>query len=245
MPRLLSQLLKKFPLSKPLKHERFDIGKIRKRKVSLHKPLPPRPSFDPANYERSILFSPDNPIVSSWDHTYHKSLPPYPRNIRRVRRQRYAQPVSDQGRVMTPEERTWWSDPYCEYRIQAIHGDKKGLNQLSCSAYAIFAFTPGCNLVYTLTFWLAPILHNRLSKLPTIPTDFLLRLGRVEMPSNRLSSPKVALVPEGLEHSRFRPRNPGKGFYVLCWRDAVREFVQSGVFSSLILRNERVFIVGV
>ncbi|KAF5369749.1 hypothetical protein D9758_001197 [Tetrapyrgos nigripes] len=67
-----------------------------------------------------------------------------------------------------------------------------------------------------------------------LPSDFLIRLGAFKIPSsiprfltpNR--PPEAVLVPDGLEHSRFRVRETGKAGYVLCWKNAIPLLRQKG-----------------
>jgi hypothetical protein len=103
MPRLLPELLKPHNSKNPV----FSVRELRKRKpLNVPSELPPPP---PRVYEKSILLHPDNPITNAWKYKYHKEPRPTPRAMRNVKRN--SKPPS---REMTDEERSWWSNPYCE-----------------------------------------------------------------------------------------------------------------------------------
>jgi len=77
-------------------------------------------------------------------------------------------------------------------------------------------------------------LRDRLT-LSTYP-DFLVRLSVKRLPSPRTgrSRPTYALVPDGLQHPKFKGLDSRKGHYVVCRRAAMQEsFDQRGTtFSS-------------
>ncbi|EDR12502.1 uncharacterized protein LACBIDRAFT_311975 [Laccaria bicolor S238N-H82] len=110
MPRILPRLIDK--ISQQAQHQKnFPFYGPPRRPKSLHRPLPPRPSFNPAHHPRSILLDtgPDNPITSSQSYLYHKTLPPrvfIPQNANT------RQGETDSPRTMTAEERRWWANPY-------------------------------------------------------------------------------------------------------------------------------------
>lgn len=62
------------------------------------------------------------------------------------------------------------------------------------------------------------------------PTDFLLRLAPMGLPSSRASQNKQEsiLIPDGIQHPSFRPRRSGGGLYVLCRRAALDELLSRG-----------------
>ncbi|KIJ37462.1 hypothetical protein M422DRAFT_211574, partial [Sphaerobolus stellatus SS14] len=66
-----------------------------------------------------------------------------------------------------------------------------------------------------------------------VPKDFLIRIAALGVSGPRLSRPMTALLPDGLEHPRFRRSSSGMGFYVLCWRDAVEELVKQGRYKRI------------
>ena len=105
MPRILPRL--NALIEKQASHPKFFPFPKRKRRRSLYRPLPPIPSFHPADYPTSILLAPENPITNSWNYERHKTLPPA-----------ITPPSSwdsshiDNPRGMTSEELQWWSNPY-------------------------------------------------------------------------------------------------------------------------------------
>ncbi|KAF8974364.1 hypothetical protein BDZ97DRAFT_1773212, partial [Flammula alnicola] len=83
---------------------------LKRRKLkskSFYKPVPPAPSFHPADYPRSILLAPRNPIVDSEHYARHKKLPPT------LCRPTLLNPDQiDPPRQMTDREFGWWANPY-------------------------------------------------------------------------------------------------------------------------------------
>ncbi|KAJ4481961.1 hypothetical protein J3R30DRAFT_3455485 [Lentinula aciculospora] len=73
-----------------------------------------------------------------------------------------------------------------------------------------------------------------------LPSAFLIRLGVFRAPSSKPlnlfspnSPPEAVLLPDGLEHPKFRGRRSGKGGYVLCWKDAVEHLRISGSYKRI------------
>lgn len=113
MPRILPRLIDKI-LQQAHHQKNFPYYKPARRPKSLHRPLPPRPSFHPAHHQQSILLDTgsDNPITSSRSYLYHKTLPPrvfIPQNANT------RQGETDSPRSMTAEELRWWTNPYRAY----------------------------------------------------------------------------------------------------------------------------------
>ncbi|KAJ3992329.1 hypothetical protein F5050DRAFT_1579764 [Lentinula boryana] len=73
-----------------------------------------------------------------------------------------------------------------------------------------------------------------------LPSAFLVRLGVFRAPSSNPSRffspnspPEAVLLPDGLEHPKFRGRRSGKGGYVLCWKDALEHLRVSGSYKRI------------
>ncbi|KAJ3733330.1 hypothetical protein DFJ43DRAFT_226642 [Lentinula guzmanii] len=73
-----------------------------------------------------------------------------------------------------------------------------------------------------------------------LPSAFLVRLGVFRAPSSNPSRffspnspPEAVLLPDGLEHPKFRGRRSGKGGYVLCWKDALEHSRVSGSYKRI------------
>lgn len=63
------------------------------------------------------------------------------------------------------------------------------------------------------------------------PKDFLIRLTPRLLPASRATASKSnvsVLLPDGLEHSKFRNVGSRKGFYVVCRKDVVPELLSKG-----------------
>lgn len=76
----------------------------------------------------------------------------------------------------------------------------------------------------------------------TMPTDlttldFMVRLSVKRLPSPRTGSkrPSYTLVPDGLQHPKFKGLDSRKGHYVVCRRAAMQEFGRRG--TALILHS--------
>jgi hypothetical protein len=106
MPRIIPRL--KEQIKKQANHPKFYPLPKPKRRQSLYRPLPPNPSFHPADYPTSILLAPDNPVTNSWNYKRHKTLPPA--TVPPAPSLDSSQ--TDNPRVMTSEEFQWWSNPY-------------------------------------------------------------------------------------------------------------------------------------
>jgi len=126
MPRILPRLLDKIARQGQVKKEKvdaFDVRAFRYPRKSIHKPVPPRPSFHPSDHPQSILLAPANPVTNSQDYVQHKSFPPRLRVSKRVR----VRPNEyDRPREMSDEERSWWASPYRMYvrvllRVRPYH----------------------------------------------------------------------------------------------------------------------------
>lgn len=112
MPRLVPRLLRIISREESLeKTYPFDIRIFRCRPKSLVNPNPPKPSFHPAKYPRSILLTsaPLNPITRSRFYFRHKSLPP---RIYLPKRPIARANEHDRPRQMSEDERRWWANPY-------------------------------------------------------------------------------------------------------------------------------------
>ncbi|KAJ3904460.1 hypothetical protein F5879DRAFT_955017 [Lentinula edodes] len=207
MPRILPRLLKKLKNShNPETFDRFSLDEHRFRGKSLWKPLPqnPFPSFKPSDHGQSILLTPGNPITSSRDYIRRKSLPP---------------------RVYIPEnaqkrKRKNAYEVYDEPRRMT-----GGERDWWASPYLRMLSTP---------------LRRCLQTQQLLPSAFLIRLGVFQAPSSqplRLFSPtspsQALLLPDGLEHSKFKGRRSGKAGYVLCWKDAVEHLRVSGAYKRI------------
>ncbi|KIK65415.1 hypothetical protein GYMLUDRAFT_219430 [Collybiopsis luxurians FD-317 M1] len=70
-----------------------------------------------------------------------------------------------------------------------------------------------------------------------LPSAFLIRLGIFQAPSDKElgpfslnATPPAVLMPDGLEHPKFRGRKSGKAGYFLCWKDLIEPMNESGTF---------------
>ncbi|KAJ3877199.1 hypothetical protein F5051DRAFT_12264 [Lentinula edodes] len=207
MPRILPRLLKKLKNShNPETFDRFSLDEHRFRGKSLWKPLSqnPFPSFKPSDHGQSILLTPGNPITSSRDYIRRKSLPP---------------------RVYIPEnaQKRKKKNAYEVYDKPRRMTD--GERDWWASPYLRMLSTP---------------LRRCLQTQQLLPSAFLIRLGVFQAPSSQplrlfspTSPPEALLLPDGLEHSRFKGRRSGKAGYVLCWKDAVEHLRVSGAYKRI------------
>ena len=206
---------------------------------SLRKQLPPVPVF--FGRSRSILLDDVNPIMHSMAYRRHKSLPP---QVRLPDSQKETRTVSRDGTVeddvrreMTVEEREWWANPYrmfplflsvpseCPAHIQRPSSNALNANTEMCPVLAI---SPKWHVTYTYSM---PV-RDRLT-LSMYP-DFLVRLSvkRLPSPRTRPSRPAHTLLPDGLQHPKYKGLDSGQGHYVVCRRAAMQEFYTRGTASS-------------
>ena len=233
IPRLLRRLKARSLASEKIRPLRPP-GKGAK---SLRKQLPPVPVF--FGRSRSILLDDVNPIMHPKAYRRHKGLPP---QVRLPDSQKETRTVSRDGTVevdvrreMTAEEREWWANPYrmfplflsvpseCPTHIQLVR-------MLS---------TPIRRCVQSLRY-----LPSGMSPIPlyacmrptdlSMYSDFLIRLSVKRLPSPRTcpSRPTYTLLPDGLQHPKFKGLDDRKGYYVVCRRAAMQEFDNRGTTSS-------------
>jgi hypothetical protein len=150
MPRVLPRLLQAVARQNDESWSPFVLN--RSCPKSLHKPVPPRPSFHPSRHPQSILLSPaeTNPITSSRLYNRHKTLPPLPRLSRRVRQ---APGQYDAPRSMSSEELKWWSNPYRTYSSLLAETHPTCSSQNACNSNPEM-----CPDRPLFAFWLAPFL---------------------------------------------------------------------------------------
>ncbi|KAH7887869.1 hypothetical protein F5I97DRAFT_910011 [Phlebopus sp. FC_14] len=56
----------------------------------------------------------------------------------------------------------------------------------------------------------------------TLPADFLIRLAPLRLPVSRGAKSMQVLIPDGLEHPKFKRRKGRTALYVTCWKDALQ-----------------------
>ncbi|KAF8504216.1 hypothetical protein JB92DRAFT_2738255 [Gautieria morchelliformis] len=66
-----------------------------------------------------------------------------------------------------------------------------------------------------------------------LPADFMVRLAALELSGPRLSRTITALLPDGVEHSRFRRHNSGKGYYIACRKESIDELVSRSSYKRI------------
>ncbi|KAG1780133.1 hypothetical protein EV702DRAFT_761806 [Suillus placidus] len=77
-------------------------------------------------------------------------------------------------------------------------------------------------------WWSSPYLRMLASPLrecqitrKKLPCDFLIRLAPVRLPTSQGVREQQILVPDGVEHPKFKPRRSTPACYIVCWKDAV------------------------
>jgi hypothetical protein len=69
-------------------------------------------------------------------------------------------------------------------------------------------------------------------------TDFLIRLSIKQLPSSRRQTgskrPVYTLVPDGLQHPKFKGLDSLRGHYIVCRRDAIQKFIKRGTAPILL-----------
>ena len=60
-------------------------------------------------------------------------------------------------------------------------------------------------------------------------SDFLIRLSPMRVPPPFIEREMLALLPDKLEHPRFKNRKSGRAIYIICWKRALVQLVNKGV----------------
>jgi hypothetical protein len=68
-------------------------------------------------------------------------------------------------------------------------------------------------------------------------SDFLIRLSVKRLPSPHTGSnkPMYTLVPDGVQHPKFKGLDSRKGYYVVCRRAAIQELDKRGIAFYLLI----------
>ncbi|KAI9467231.1 hypothetical protein BJY52DRAFT_1201561 [Lactarius psammicola] len=69
-----------------------------------------------------------------------------------------------------------------------------------------------------------------------LPSDFMVRLSVKRLPSPRAGSkrPSYTLVPDGIQHPKFKGLDSRKGHYLVCRRPAIQEFDRRGNYRRIL-----------
>ncbi|KAA1466246.1 hypothetical protein DENSPDRAFT_831028 [Dentipellis sp. KUC8613] len=62
-----------------------------------------------------------------------------------------------------------------------------------------------------------------------LPTDFLIRMSPRRLSSPRIGRTTYAMLPDGVEHPKFKRRFSGNAYYIACRQAAVNEIIPRGV----------------
>ncbi|KAJ3532064.1 hypothetical protein NM688_g7479 [Phlebia brevispora] len=63
-----------------------------------------------------------------------------------------------------------------------------------------------------------------------LPADFLIKLAPMQLPVPRTARKAQTLLPDGIEHPRFRHRRHGSGVYIMCRKVAVDYLVEKEAY---------------
>ncbi|KAJ6629142.1 hypothetical protein B0H10DRAFT_2428536 [Mycena sp. CBHHK59/15] len=73
-----------------------------------------------------------------------------------------------------------------------------------------------------------------------LPMDFMIRLAPMQLvrpPTTAVARSNVhkslVLLPDGLQHPRFKVRRSGKGAYLVCWKDSLELIITRGKYKRL------------
>ncbi len=70
--------------------------------------------------------------------------------------------------------------------------------------------------------------------------DFLIRLSIKQLPSSQTAKRRTyTLVPDGLQHPKFKGLDTHRGHYIVCRRAAVQEFDKRGTAPLLLTLNTK------
>ncbi|KZT20795.1 hypothetical protein NEOLEDRAFT_1164870 [Neolentinus lepideus HHB14362 ss-1] len=65
------------------------------------------------------------------------------------------------------------------------------------------------------------------------PSDFLVRVGVMEQPGTHILRSKHYLLPDGIEHPKFKKRRAAISAYVVCWKTAMEQLIHTGSYKRL------------
>jgi hypothetical protein len=71
-----------------------------------------------------------------------------------------------------------------------------------------------------MNFFDTPVIHHSL--------DLMIRMSPMQLPSRSQASIVKYLLPDGLEHPRFKMRKSGGASYIVCWKGALELFAERG-----------------
>ncbi len=240
MRRLIPRLLNRLGSRSIVPEKIRPIRPPAKGAKSLRKQLPPHPLF--FGRSRSILLDDVNPIMHPKAYRHHKGLPPQvtlpdSQKTRTVSRDGTVE--NDFRREMTAEEREWWANPY---RMFPPLRSSSGTERHCRSPNAIYAVKEMYSVVAISPKWYVffchpkPYLYDADQMEHT--TDFLIRLSIKQLPSSRRQTGSkrlvYTLVPDGLQHPKFKGLDSRRGHYIVCRRDAIQEFNKRGTASILL-----------
>jgi hypothetical protein len=61
--------------------------------------------------------------------------------------------------------------------------------------------------------------------------DFLIRLAPMRLPTPLFAREAQSLVPDGLEHPKYKSRRSHNGIYIICWKHALDHLAERGMVS--------------
>lgn len=113
MPRIIPRLLKAIEHAAytPERPPEIPTSLLRKKRRSLWTPHIPKSNFSVDGRTKSVLLDDVNPLIHKGVFRRHKRLPP---RVRVHKATLKRSDSSDVPRRMTPEEREWYANPYCE-----------------------------------------------------------------------------------------------------------------------------------
>lgn len=235
MPRLLPRLLKvlqETPLTQSSSKHVTRSQNVKRK--SLYRPIPlTLPSFHPAGRTHSILLD-ENPMTDKRVFARHKRLPPRVRlGPRPVVRNEH-----DVPREMSTQEREWWSSPYRAFNDSFAHISNQTSIEQQSECWLLrcdnVRFPKGIYPTVRVCFRVQMLLISFLCP------DFLVRLAVLHLPPTTQNARSVeVLMPDGLEHPKYKRRKARVAVYVPCWKDAVETMKSPGGYpvSDSLLAN--------
>ncbi|KAL0949641.1 hypothetical protein HGRIS_009685 [Hohenbuehelia grisea] len=167
-----------------------------RRRTSLYKPVPPVPSLHPADYTQSILLAEGS------------SPNPITESNAYVRH-----------KTLPP-------------RVLPLQANQRTADNSEDAPREMTREELSWNADPYLRMLASPVRRCAASE-RYFPSDFLIRLVPMRVNPRSASSlhPGLSrivrtLVPDGVEHSKFKPRRSGRGGYVLCWKEAIAQMTE-------------------
>jgi hypothetical protein len=172
---------------------------------------------------QSLLLESANAVKRRRDYKYRKAPSPKVSGQGLVRPRidpvRHALPA--ETRCMTPEERKWWSSPYCKRFMYPAPATLNFFNAVRMLSGPMRR----CIFVQRLIPKGSSLACFASYERTTLSLDFMVRMTAVQVPaSHSRKTAHTILVPDLVEHPRFKAQKGRLGYYVICRKSIMQQW---------------------